>query len=354
MKKSINKLHDGIRGAILGSAIGDAFAIRTEFMHYKDIEAQYGRVEHFEWLPPRKPSAQAPLESWHPFGEGWTRPRTGWHPLGIWDDRCGAYTDDTRYRLLAYAAMLRVGGPIGGLDFAKIWFDYRLAAEGAGDFADLPRWPGPEREYARMLASIEGLAEMSRQRRPCRPGWDGPVGLIHAGDPKGAADQGYAMAVALAAALAPGSSVDGVMGAVLDGAWVFEGWAPEFRGRLERILEIAARCSDVHELREPIYREFLVPHPPFEAAFVLEMIPCALALVAAARGDARQAILGAANLGRDADTIASMAGELAGALGGGDALPAEWVERIETVNPSPDLESYALRLTGLVAERGRG
>ncbi|HEY9592863.1 MAG TPA: ADP-ribosylglycohydrolase family protein, partial [Spirochaetia bacterium] len=83
----------------------------------------------------------------------------------------------------------------------------------------------------------------------------------------------------------------------------------------------------------------------------LEMVPCALALVTAARGDARQAILGAAHMGRDADTIASMAGELAGALGGADALPAEWVERILACNPRPDLDDYARRLTELILRR---
>lgn len=351
--KSGASLRDGIRGAILGAAIGDAFAIRTEFMHYRDIEAQYGRIEHFEWLPPRRAGAEPRLESWNPFGEGWAKPAEGYHPLGIWSDRCGAYTDDTRYRLIAYSAMLRTGGPITGLDFARAWLDYRLAVEGDSESPDLPRWPGPEREYARLLASIERLTELGQQRRPCRPGWDGPVGVIHAGDPAAAASQGYAMAVAVAAALAPGADVGDVMAAVLEHAGVFGRWAPEFRGRIERLLDIAASCADVYALREPFYREFLIPHPPFEAAFALEMIPCALALVAIARGDARQAILGAVNLGRDADTIGSMAGELAGALGGARALPAEWVDRILSINPQPDLSVYALRLTELVLDRAK-
>ncbi len=344
-------LLDGVRGAILGSAIGDAFAIRTEFMHYKDIEAQYGLFEHFEWLPPRRPSEQPLAESWHPFGAGWTLPAKGFHPLGIWSTSCGAYTDDTRYRLMAYAAMLRAGGPITGKDLAETWLDYRLAAERGDDRGELPRWDGPEREYARMLASTERLAALTAAVRPCRPGWDGPMGVIHAGDPDAAACDGYGMAVAVAAALAPGATIASVMEAVLAHADVFERWEAEFRGRVERLLEIATRCGDVHELREPFYREFLVPHPPFEAAFALEMVPCALALVTAARGDARQAILGAAHMGRDADTIASMVGELAGALGGADALPAEWVERILACNPRPDLDDYARRLTELILRR---
>lgn len=347
------RLHDHIRGAILGSAIGDAFCIRTEFMHFRDIEAQYGLFDHFEWLPPRKPGTQPPGESWHPFGSGWTRPSEGYHPLGIWSDTCGAYTDDTRYRLMAYAAMLRKGDRIDGLDFARFWLDYRLAVESGRSDVEMPRWNGPEKQYAAMLASVERLVDLGNKRRPCRPGWDGPMGVVNAGDPDAAASDGYGMAVAVAAALAPGATVDSVMAEVLARSAVFGRWAAEFRGRVERLLEIAARAADVHALREPFYREFLVPHPPFEAAFALEMVPCALAVVAAARGNPRETILGAAHMGRDADTIASMAGELAGALQGADALPPDWVERITSVNPVPDLEDYADRITRIVVRRAR-
>ncbi|MBE3144478.1 MAG: hypothetical protein IMZ61_11225 [Planctomycetes bacterium] len=49
-----------------GCAIGDAFGIRVEMMHYLDIEEQYDRVDHFGPLPPRKPSKQLAIEQWQP------------------------------------------------------------------------------------------------------------------------------------------------------------------------------------------------------------------------------------------------------------------------------------------------
>ncbi|MBI4391332.1 MAG: ADP-ribosylglycohydrolase family protein [candidate division NC10 bacterium] len=61
--------------------------------------------------------------------------------------------------------------------------------------------------------------------------------------------------------------------------------------------------------------------------------------------DARQAILEAANLGGDADTVASMAGGIAAALSP-DTLPPEWVVEVERVN-NLDLAAVARRLCDL-------
>ncbi|MHA1279849.1 MAG: ADP-ribosylglycohydrolase family protein, partial [Candidatus Helarchaeota archaeon] len=46
------KLFNKIFGWLVGGAIGDAFGIRVEMMHYRDIKEQYGWVTHFDDLPP--------------------------------------------------------------------------------------------------------------------------------------------------------------------------------------------------------------------------------------------------------------------------------------------------------------
>lgn len=61
--------------------------------------------------------------------------------------------------------------------------------------------------------------------------------------------------------------------------------------------------------------------------------------------DAREAILEAANLGGDADTVASIAGGIAAALSP-DTLPPEWVLEVERVNDL-DLAAVARRLCDL-------
>jgi len=347
-----SQLYQKVYGCLLGGAIGDAFGIRVEMMHYRDIEAQYGRVTHFDPLPSRRPSQESPLERWYPFG---VQPANegGFHPLGRWSREVGVYTDDMRYRLMACQGIMRKRGSITGADLAAEWLNYRLMAEGAADYMPTLSWPGPQRSYARIMASIERLTEMARQQRACFSGWDAPLGLINAGDPESAAADGYSMAVAVATALAPEATIDQVIANVLRYAGSLGRQASEFVGRLERLMEIASGCADVFALREPFYREFLVTFPPWEAVFVLEMVPCALALCLIARGDAEQAIIGAANIGRDSDTIAAIAGELMGALGGAQSLPAPWVEQVLRLNPQPDLPRMAEELCEVIIERAR-
>jgi hypothetical protein len=343
-------LYQKVFGLLAGGAIGDAFGIRLEMMHYRDIEEQYGRVEHFDPIPWRTPSRQPPGEQWNPFG---VQPQNeqGYHPLGRWSREVGAYTDDMRYRLMICQAILRKQGPINGAELAEEWLNYRLMAEGAKEYLPTLSWPGPERAYARIVASLPNLASMVTSQRFCRAGWDAPLGLLYPGEPDQAAGVGYSMAVAVAAALAPGATLDSVIEQVLKHAASLGSQANEFTGRLTRLLDIAAHCPDVYSLREPFYKHFLVSFPPWEAVFSLEMVPCAIAMCAIAKGDARQAIIGATNIGRDADTIAAIAGELMGVLYGAQALPAEWVEQVLRLNPSPDLPQMAADLCSLMTAR---
>lgn len=343
-------LLDKVYGCLLGAAIGDAFGIRVEMMHFRDIEAQYGRVTHFDSLPRREPTTEPALEHFNPFGEQMEL-EDGFHPLGRWSREVGAYTDDTRYQLIAYQAILRKGGPINGINLADEWLNYRLMAEGASEHAPTWSWAGPERAYARYVASRANLTQMAVEQRPCISGWDGPMGMIHAGDPQSAAEVGSGFAVAIASAMTPSATIDTVIDDVIryrSGSGVE---AEEFAGRIQRLVEIAATCNDVFDLREPFYQDFLVSFPPWEAVFALEMVPCALALTLIADGDPEQAVIGATNLGRDADTIAGMAGQLCGALKGAKALPADWVDKVNRHNPDPDLSIVASDLCQLLIDR---
>jgi len=343
-------LFQKVMGLLAGGAIGDAFGIRVEMMHYLDIQEQYGRIEHFDPIPWRTPSRQPPAEQWNPFG---VQPQNegGYHPLGRWSKDVGAYTDDMRYRLMVCQAILRKQGPINGADLAEEWFNYRLMAEGAKEYQPTLSWPGPERAYARIMASLPNLTEMTSSQRFCKSGWDAPLGLMYPGQPDQAAGVGYSMAVAITTALAPHATLDMVIEQILKHAASLGSQAGEFTGRLNRLLDIAAHCPDVYSLREPFYKHFLVSFPPWEGVFALEMVPCAIAMCTIAKGDARQAIIGATNIGRDTDTIAAIAGELMGVLYGVQALPADWVEKVLRLNPNPDLSKMARDLSDLMSRR---
>ena len=67
--------------------------------------------------------------------------------------------------------------------------------------------------------------------------------------------------------------------------------------------------------------------PRGPTGYVVDTLACARWCVARG-GDFREAILLAANLGGDADTIAAVTGQLAGARWGFEAIPAEWVDRL--------------------------
>jgi ADP-ribosylglycohydrolase len=73
-----------------------------------------------------------------------------------------------------------------------------------------------------------------------------------------------------------------------------------------------------------------------------------LAVFLVAKGDPRMTIIGAVNVGRDADTIACTAGEIAGAFAGYHAIPAEWADTVQQVNPEPEMRAIAQQLAKVV------
>lgn len=78
----------------------------------------------------------------------------------------------------------------------------------------------------------------------------------------------------------------------------------------------------------------------------IEEVPVALGFLVVAKGDFEQAICGAANYGRDNDSIAGMAGALAGALHGDGVIRPTWIETINAAN-RVDLDPLARELAAL-------
>ena len=64
----------------------------------------------------------------------------------------------------------------------------------------------------------------------------------------------------------------------------------------------------------------------------IEELPIALAFMLVSGGDFEGSILGAANYGRDNDSIASMAGAITGALHGRRVIRAGWMTQINEAN----------------------
>ncbi|MGF1664547.1 MAG: ADP-ribosylglycohydrolase family protein [Kineosporiaceae bacterium] len=81
-----------------------------------------------------------------------------------------------------------------------------------------------------------------------------------------------------------------------------------------------------------------------------EAVPAAFAVLALHPDDPWRACLAAAELGGDSDTVAAMAGAIAGACHGEAALPRDAVARLHAVNPDLGLGTLA---DGLLALRAR-
>jgi len=178
-----------------------------------------------------------------------------------------------------------------------------------------------------------------------------PVGVVNAGDPRA----GYAEAIdmagahqlsygreaagvfagAVAAALTPGATAADVVQTALelshDGT----------RAAVDAVLEAVRKRQPDTELNK-VLREAVAPFdtvgPDYRKQSMearlpsrlrsIEELPVALGLVLATDGNYREAVLGAINYGRDADSIAVMAGAICAALQGLEGVPTEWIDGV--------------------------
>ena len=122
------------------------------------------------------------------------------------------------------------------------------------------------------------------------------------------------------------------------------------RGSIEATLSLAREVDGYQVFRERYYAQRLLPGIAMPDS--RETVPVALSLLYLAGGDPRQAILYGANFGRDADTIASMAGAVAGAFRGATAFPPPWLAKLTAESPRAH-QDVARQLTDVILKRSR-
>ena len=197
-----------------------------------------------------------------------------------------------------------------------------------------------------------------------------PIGLAHAGnldrlrldaavsalpthhDPTAAASSvAMAYAVAWCAAVDPASFDPGQfladIGAVVADL-VDPGVTPRQPG-VEGRVTMASVIEHVGDRLDMAPADYFATH--WSGALVTESLPAALWCLARSPDDPLEAIRPAAELARDADTVAAMAGTLAGALHGRSGLPAHWVAMLpgEVVD---ELEALGRSVASLGSGRG--
>jgi ADP-ribosylglycohydrolase len=353
-------LEERITGALVGAAVGDALGGPVEGYTPEQILERHGGRVHGVVGP------------WN--GDEWRTAR----PIAPYHKGDGHVTDDT----LMTHALIRVYATVRDhLDA------YAVAEHLVPDLMTTPRWI-PELEAEALPLHRIFLAEKWLIARlhyghvdPREAGvgnivncgaamYMAPVGLVNAADPAaaytealdvaGAHQSSYGreaagvLAAAVAAACTPGATAESVVTACLtlakDGT----------RTAIEKVCEEAARHGDVESALGPL-REAVAPYDTVGPDYrnpslgarrpsrlhAIEELPVALGMVVAAGGDYRRAVLGSVNYGRDCDSIATMAGAVAGALG--SPVPDDWSKQVAEASRL-DLRQPAATLTEVARE----
>ena len=200
-----------------------------------------------------------------------------------------------------------------------------------------------------------------------------PVGIVNAGDPDGAYAEALAvsgahqssdgreaagvLAAAVAEAMRPGATVetvvetalrlakDGTHGAIeaaVGAGADLDGWRAD---GLAALRDAFAPFDSVGDAYATPAQNARIP----SRLHSIEELPIALGLLVATGGDVAETILGGVNYGRDSDSIASMGGALAGALGGIGAVPREWVDDVSGASRI-DVEEAGRQIAVVAAE----
>lgn len=335
---------DGARGCIYGGAVGDAMGGSTEGYSPEAIQQRFGGYVT-DFVGPFNPDWQT------------ARPQSPFHKGD------GHITDDTHMVLALGKVYMQVRDHLDA---------YHIAHELVDEIADSVVYI-PELEKETVLQNRLFLAErylVLRLRHahadPREAGvgnvvncgaamYMAPVGIVNAGDPEGAYREAIdlagahqssygreaagVMAAAVAAALRPRATVDSVVNAVL--ALARDGT----RDAILATTQAARHCSD-WQTAIPALREAIRPFdsvgddyraPSMDARKpsrlrAIEEVPVALGMLVATRGSYADTVFGGVNYGRDSDSIASMGGAIAGALGGEKAVPKAWIDRVSSAS----------------------
>ncbi|MFF2776233.1 ADP-ribosylglycohydrolase family protein [Streptomyces sp. NPDC058052] len=355
-------LDDRISGSLLGAAVGDALGGPVEGYTPEQITERHGgRVTGI-------------VGPWN--GDSWRTAR----PIAPYHKGDGHVTDDT----LMTHALIRVYEKVRDhLDA------YAVADHLVPELMSTPVWI-PELEAEALPLQRIFLAEKWIVARlhyghadPREAGtgnivncgaamYMAPVGLVNAADPHGAYAEALdvagahqssygreaagVFAAAVAAACLPGATprsvVDTALSLAKDGT----------RAAIEAVAEVADRHRDFESALAPL-RRAVAPYdsvgPDYRAPglgarrpsrlHAIEELPIALGMLLVGEGDYRRTVLGAVNYGRDCDSIATMAGAVAGALRGEAAVPAEWAKRVAEASRL-DLRAPATALTAVAQE----
>ena len=315
-----SRLYDKVMGCLYGGAVGDALGAPAEWYLPDQIQERYGYITDF-------------VENWE-----------GPSDIGKGD---GRYTDDSHMVQLLSRCYVEEGGHLDAFSFARrivplIAEEDRWLPERGREMKLVERLFYPEKWLFMRLALANAEPRQGGIGNMVNCGaamYAAPVGIINAGDPRNAYreavdmfsahQQSYGleaaavMAACVAEAFSPKATVDSIIAAALSLAK--EGT----QQAIAAVVSAAREYSDWKVAIAPL-REAIKPYdgaaemprmrgqggnhwqPSREHS--IEELPIALGFLVVAGGDYEGSIFGGANYGRDNDSIAGMAGSIAGGL----------------------------------------
>lgn len=345
-------LLDKVLGCLYGGAIGDAMGAPAEWYLPEQIRERYGYITDF-------------VENWE-----------GKSDIGKGD---GRYTDDSHMVQLLSRAYIEEGGHLDAFSFARrlvpmIAHELRYVPEYGKEMKLIDRLFYPEKWlYMRLtLANADprqgGIGNMVNCGAAM---YAAPVGIINASDPGNAYreaidvysahQQSYGLeaAAVMAACVAEAFKPSATVASIIDTALSL---AKE--GTLKAIQAVVA-CAREHSDWKAAIQPFREAMRPYDGSaehrdlrgdgtnswqpsreHSIEELPIALAFLVVTKGDFEASIFGAVNYGRDNDSIAGMAGAIAGALHGSSTIRPNWIEQVNQANQI-DLRSLARDLAKL-------
>lgn len=324
-------------GSLYGMATGDALGVPTSFQTLAQIRQKWGWIDTF--YPP---------EDDHIFHAGL---------------KAGEYTDDTEQALGLIHSFVRHGKviPRDVVDEIIKWAD-RVR----GKYVS-PLGPSTERALKAIQAGApleesgkRGVTNGSAMRIS-------PLGIIHGLRGSNLEEMigdvyltclpthNTTVCVSSAAAVAAGVALcmrgerdlQKIVAGIVEAAKLGERYgnvvsAPSIPRRIEFICGIAARSTDPKATMEELYELF------GGGDLAADSVPLAIGLFVLGQGDPKRVNEYCVNLGGDCDTNAAMAGAMAGALCGVDAVPLAWRQKVDEMNPA-DFTRCAEDLLALAA-----
>ena len=296
-------------GCLLGCAAGDILGANVEFKSRAEIQRLHGQVRNF-------------LDS-------------DWRPLGM-------FTDDTEMTLALAVSLVECGA----LD------SRHCAATYAKFFQSEPR-RGYGPAISKILAMLAKGADCRSTGRAVYPdgsfGNGGPMRIAPVGLAFRHADDGVLREAVKAALLCTHVHPDAVDGAFIQAKAVAHlarsnaapgidvaAFLSDLRSRATRAvvgtkLDIVMKAHARGWSDDELLASICTPNEYGEQFQIhaAEAVACGLWAFACCHGEPEECVIRAVSLGGDTDTIATMAGALAGALHGSSWLPRRWFEQME-------------------------